>query len=92
MIHHTGRGFYSPDDTLSADATRYDVDVSLGYAKFCVAENVTTIAAPNVDRFRRVRRHRITSFFNFLFPSLLSLSLCLFLPSSQTRGGSRALT
>lgn len=62
MIHHRDRGFYSPDDTLSADATRYDVDVSLGYAKLGVAENVTTIAAPNVARFHRVHRHRITSF------------------------------
>jgi len=54
------RGFYSPDDTLSADATRYDVDVSFGYAKLGVAENVTTIAAPNVARFRRVRRHYLS--------------------------------
>lgn len=58
MTHQTVRGFYLPNDTLSADATRYDVDVSLRYAKLGVAENMTTIAVANVARFHRVRRHR----------------------------------
>lgn len=62
MVHRADRRFYSPDDTLSADATRYDVDVSLGYAKLGVTENVTTIVVPNVARFHCVRRHRIISF------------------------------
>lgn len=90
--HRVDHGFYSPDDTLSADATRYDVNVPLGYAKLRVAKNMTTIAASNVARFHRVRRHRITS-----LKATLSarLSFSLFLKAqtpSASRGGSRILT
>lgn len=61
VITYGERGFYSPNNTLSADATRHDVNVPLGYAKLGVAENMTTIAVANVARFRRVRRHRSLS-------------------------------
>lgn len=52
--------FYSPDGTLSADATWHDIDVSLGHAKHGVAENAVTIAASNIARFCRIRLHRVT--------------------------------
>lgn len=86
MTHRMNHGFYSPDDTLSADATRYNVNIPLGYAKLRVVKNVTTIAASNV-----ARRHRITSLKTTL-SQLRSLSLSLFLRHSASRGGSRVLT
>lgn len=93
----TDHGVYSPDSTLSADATWHDIGVSLGHAKHGVAENAVTIAAPNIARFCRIRRHRVTlkvAFFELrsLLPRLSFLFCSLPLSPSLSRTFSLSLS